>query len=299
MTAPKNIGTPAGSPVKGSIGASVKKIGLIAGEGSLPLHVVRDAQARGIEVVAFNMFSGNRAELKKLCGGAAHKITPGLLRQNLALLQQNGITDIVFAGKVNKWLLFRDPRLDEMAIGFLRQATRLNDDSIMLWIIRQLEEQGLRIHPQTAFLQSLFRAPGVLADYQPTERDLQDIEYGFEIAKEMGRLDVGQSIVVKNGMLLSVEAIEGTDECLKRAGQWARKKGGVVIKVAKPDQDQRFDVPTVGLRTLKTMKRAGLHLLATEANETLFLEPEEMIAFANRHGIGIVSCPADNPAAVR
>lgn len=109
------------------------------------------------------------------------------------------------------------------------------------------------------------------------------------MAKEMGRLDVGQTVVVHSGMLIAVEAIEGTDECIKRAGNLAGGKGGVVVKVAKPVQDQRFDIPTVGLRTLKAMKKAGLQVLVTEAEQTLYLEPEEMAAFADRNRMVLLS----------
>ncbi|WP_373533290.1 LpxI family protein [Vampirovibrio sp.] len=266
----------------------VTRIGLIAGEGLLPLHVAKNARIQGIEVVPFIVGKDN-PKLRELCRLKGHRIIPGLVGRTLDLMLQERITHLVFAGKVDKWLLLKDPRIDAIAVEALRQFARLNDDAIMLWIIGQLEQRGIRILPQADFLRELFLPEKLLSARAPNAEELRDARYGFEMAKEMGRLDIGQSIVAHSGMILAVEAIEGTDECLKRAGKVSGRKGGVVVKVAKPDQDQRFDIPTVGLRTLKTMHRAGLHMLVTEANQTLYLEPEEMTHFANRHKMIVVS----------
>jgi DUF1009 family protein len=269
---------------------SVKRIGLIAGEGKLPVHVARNAAEQGIDVVAFTIGWDNRHDLKQLCRGRIHSIVPGLLNRTLTLLKQESIQHLVFAGKVNKWILFRNPSLDERALRLLKAHKRKNDDKFMQVIIEELAKEGISVLSQSAYLKNLFLPAGILTDAPSlSEEDQEDIRYGFEIAKGMGGLDIGQTIVIRQGMILAVEAIEGTDECLRRAGKWARKKGGVVVKVAKPEQDHRFDVPTVGLRTPRVMKKCGLHLLATEANRTLFLEPEEMVRFANRHGITITS----------
>ena len=266
----------------------VTRIGLIAGEGLLPRYVAKNARIQGIEVVPFIIGKDN-PKLRELCKHKGHRIVPGLVRRTLDLMIQERITHLVFAGKVDKWVLLKDPRIDDIAVEAIRQYARLNDDAVMLWIIEQLEQRGMQVLPQADFLRELFLPEKILTERQPTETDLRDARYGFEMAKEMGRLDIGQSIVAHSGMILAVEAIEGTDECLKRAGKVSGKKGGVVIKVAKPNQDQRFDIPTVGLRTLKTMRKAGLHMLVTEANQTLYLEPEEMVAFANRHKMIILS----------
>lgn len=273
---------------------NVTRIGLIAGEGLLPVHVARNATRRGIDVVPFVIGEENRKQLKAACSGALHRITPGLVERNLALLKQEQIHHIVFAGKVDKWVLLRKPRLDARAIEGMKQLVRLNDDAVMLWLIRELEKEGLSVLRQTDFLDNLFLPEKTLTQKHPADEDWWDIAYGFDMAREMGRLDIGQTVVVRQGMVIAVEAIEGTDECLKRAGKLTGKKGGVVVKMAKPDQDQRFDVPTVGLRTLKVMRRAGLHCLATEAGATLFLEPEEMIAYADRHGMIIISVTPGN-----
>lgn len=268
--------------------SKVTRIGLVAGEGLLPQHVARNARIQGIDVVPFLVGKDN-PKLRELCRHKGHRIVPGLVRRTLDLLLQEKISHLVFAGKVDKWVLLKDPRIDDIAVEAIRQYSRLNDDAVMLWIIEQLEQRGIKILPQADFLREFFLGEKVLTDRSPTDPELRDARYGFEIAKEMGRLDIGQTIVAHSGMILAVEAIEGTDECLRRAGQVSGRKGGVVVKVAKPDQDQRFDIPTVGLRTLKTMRRAGLHMLVTEARQTLYLEPEEMIQFANRHKMTVLS----------
>ncbi|MCE3236174.1 MAG: hypothetical protein K0Q50_2354 [Vampirovibrio sp.] len=268
--------------------AKVTRIGLVAGEGQLPLHVARNAMIQGIDVVPFMVGSDN-SKLRDTCKHKGHRIVPGLVRRNLELMLQEKVSHVVFAGKVNKWVLLRDPRIDDVAVEAIRKLSRLNDDAVMLWIIGQMEQKGIRILPQADFLQDLFLSECHLSSRAPNEMEMRDARYGFEIAKEMGRLDIGQTIVVHSGMILAVEAIEGTDECLKRAGQVSGKKGGLVVKVAKPGQDQRFDIPTVGLRTLKTMRKAGLHMLVTEANQTMYLEPEEMAAYADRHNMIILS----------
>ena len=130
---------------------------------------------------------------------------------------------------------------------------------------------------------------GVLTKLAPTEAQNADIEYGFKIAKQMGGLDIGQSVVMKDRMIMAIEAIEGTDKCIKRGGKLARGKNAVVVKVSKPAQDKRFDIPAVGLRTIKTMKRYGANVLALESGETIIVNREEMVQFANKNGIVIVA----------
>lgn len=264
------------------------KLGLIAGEGHLPVFVAQTAHELGFQVHAFTMARNNRRALAAYC----HRVTPirpGLVRRNMDLWQAAGIQQLVFAGKVNKWILFTNPQLDSVGLDWIRQATAKNDDSVMRFIIAGLEQEGFQVLPQTRFLQPLFEPEGVLSVRHPTRRDWEDIACGYRLAKEMGRLDVGQTVVVNDTMVLAVEAIEGTDECLKRAGKLARRKGGVVVKVEKPEQDQRFDVPTVGLRTLRTMKVAGLRVLAAEAGSTLFLDREAMVKYANHNDLCLVS----------
>jgi UDP-2,3-diacylglucosamine hydrolase len=276
------------SPIRIGDTSAVTRIALVAGEGELPLHVAQNARIRGIDVVPY-MIGRDNGKLRDICRNTGHRISPGLMRSTMDLMIQEKITHLVFAGKVNKWILLKNPRLDDLAREAISRLARLNDDSVMLWVVEQLEMRGIHVLPQSNFLENLFLPEKLLSKREPNAGELRDARYGFEIAREMGRLDVGQSIVAHAGMILAVEAIEGTDECLRRAGRLSNKKGGVLIKVAKPNQDQRFDIPTVGLRTLKTMKNAGLHMLATQAHETLYLEPEKMAEFADRNNMIILS----------
>lgn len=274
-----------------SVKGAVTRLGLIAGEGHLPVRVAQNALSQGMEVVPFSVGLNNRRDLKKLCKGKLYTITPGMVQKNLELIKAEGIEYLVFAGKVNKWILLSNPCFDARALALYKAHRRKNDDKVMEVIIDELAKEGIIVLSQTHFLQELFLPQGLLSKPQnPLSPDeWEDIRYGHELAREMGRLDVGQTVVVKDGMVLAIEAIEGTDECLKRGAKWAKKKGGTVVKVAKPHQDSRFDVPTVGLRTLKVMKSQGLNILATEANRTLYLEQPAMIEYANKHGIKVVS----------
>ena len=199
----------------------VTRIGVVAGEGRLPVHVAENARRQGIEVVPF-MLTKDTRPLREACGHPGHHIVPGLLRRTFELLVQENVTHLVFAGKVNKWLLLRDPRLDAMAADALRMLARVNDDAVMLWLIAQLEEQGIRVLPQSDFLEDLFLPEKRLTVRAPDSSEMRDACYGFEMAREMGRLDIGQSVVVHAGMILAVEAIEGTDECLLRLGRMLR-----------------------------------------------------------------------------
>jgi DUF1009 family protein len=277
-------------------------LALIAGEGRLPKHVLSNALKAGWRVSVAQIGQVGHGwlfkqsalvtlpkALKAQCVNV-ETFAPGLVEQNFRTLNQWGVTHLVFAGKVNKWMLMLDLRLDPLALSWLNSVRAKNDDALMLSLIEAAEAQGFKILPQTAFLQSLLLPEGQLSERPLTEQEQLDAQIGFKLAKTMGQLDVGQTVVVHNGMVLAVEAIEGTDECLKRAGKLARGKGGVVVKVAKPGQDQRFDVPAVGLRTLKTMQKAGLKALVTEAEQTLYLdEPEAMQAFSDKAGLGLSS----------
>ncbi len=265
------------------------RLALVAGEGDLPIRVAENATAEGWHVTAFCLSKQNQGALKQFSPGGILSISPGLVEKNLSLGKQHEITHVVFAGKVNKWILFTNPRMDKRAIDILQALRRCNDDQVMVQIIAYLANEGYQILPQTQFLTELFHGSQCFSHAQPTETDWADIQYGFEIASEMGRLDVGQTVVIRNKMILAVEAIEGTDECIRRAGRWAKKKGGIVVKLAKPEQDNRFDVPTVGLRTLKRIHESGLHGLATEANQTFYLDLPEMIRFANQKKMLLLS----------
>ena len=159
---------------------------------------------------------------------------------------------------------------------------------VLLMIIEELEKIGITILDQTLFIKNLMIPSGVLGKVQPTSEQVDDVNYGYWLAKESGKLDIGQSVVIKDKMIMAVEAIEGTDKCIKRGCKIA-KKNSRVIKVAKPHQDKRFDIPAIGLRTLKTMKKYKADLIAVEAGETIIVDQEDVIKYANKHNIVIMA----------
>lgn len=158
----------------------------------------------------------------------------------------------------------------------------------MLMIIEELEKIGVTVLDQTIFIKNLMIPSGVLGKTQPTKEQIDDVNYGYEIAKEIGKIDIGQSVVIKDKMIMAVEAIEGTDKCIRRGAKLARNNS-CIIKVAKPKQDKRFDIPAIGLKTLKTMHRYKAKLIAVEANETIIVDQEKTVKYADKHGIVIMA----------
>lgn len=261
---------------------------LIAGDGLLPIKMAQGAKENGFEVFAISLSSDNYKELQKHCSKVV-SLGFGQVETIEKLLKDEGIRQLTFLGKVSKTMLLKRPKLEPKAIEFLKEAFKLNDDAIMLRIVEELESIGVKVLDQTIFIKNLMVQKGVLTKCSPTQEQLYDIEYGFKTAKEMGKLDIGQSVVMKNRMIMAVEAIEGTDRCIKRGAKLARGKAAVVVKVAKPNQDNRFDIPAVGIKTLKTMSRYGASVLALEAGETIIVNQQEMIDYANKHNIAIIA----------
>lgn len=261
---------------------------LIAGDGFLPIQMAKSATQNGFEIICISLSSDNYHELKKHCSKVV-SFGPGQVNSITKFLKEEGIKQLTFLGKVSKTMLVKRPKLEKRAIEMLKELRKLNDDAIMLKIIEEMESVGITILDQTIFIKNLMVQKGVLTKLAPTEAQNADIEYGFKIAKQMGGLDIGQSVVMKDRMIMAIEAIEGTDKCIKRGGKLAKRKNAVVVKVSKPAQDKRFDIPAVGLRTIKTMKRYGANVLALESGETIIVNAKEMIDFANKNNIVIVA----------
>lgn len=263
------------------------KQGLIAGDGSLPVKMAQYAKENGFEVVAISLSNDNYRELKKYCS-KVYSCCPGEINKIENILKTEKIKQLTFLGKVSKSILIKRPKFDKRAVELLKQAVRLNDDKVMLMIIEELEKLGITIIDQTTFIKNLMIPSGVLGKIQPTKDQVDDVNYGYWLAKETGKLDIGQSVVIKDKMIMAVEAIEGTDKCIRRGCKLA-KKGACVIKVAKPEQDKRFDIPAIGLRTLKTMKRYKASLIAVEAGETIIVDQDEVVKFADKNNIVIMA----------
>lgn len=261
---------------------------LIAGDGNLPVAMAKSATQNGFEVICISLSSDNYKELKKYCSKVV-SYGPGQVDSIRTFLQKEEIKQLTFLGKVSKTMLVKRPKLEKRAIEMLKEMRKLNDDAVMLRIIQEMESIGVTILDQTIFIKNLMVQKGILTKLKPTPAQNADIEYGFNIAKQMGGLDIGQSVVMKDRMIMAIEAIEGTDRCIKRGGKLARKKNAVVVKVSKPAQDKRFDIPAVGLKTIKTMKKYGANVLALESGETIIVNQDKMVEFANKHNMIIVA----------
>ena len=219
-----------------------------------------------------------------------YRVAPGQLGRSLKILQKENVKNMVFIGKVPKLEIMKNiHKFDWIAIRELSKMPDFSDDTIQFAIGDLIEANGIKVLTQSEFLRDLFPEYGVMTKNQPTAGEYADIEYGMRIAKAIAGQDIGQTVIVKNQMIMAIEAVEGTDEAIKRAVQLAR--GPVVVcKVSKPNQDQRFDIPAVGCNTLQSMvaaKPGGV--LAVEAHETMMVEREEMIAFAEEHGMSLVA----------
>lgn len=264
-----------------------KKQGLIAGDGLLPVKMAQYAKENGFEVVAISLSNDNYRDLKKYCS-KVYSFCPGEALKIEKVLKDEGIKQLTFLGKVSKGIILKRPKFDSKALDFIKRAVRLNDDKVMLMLIEELENIGITIIDQTTFIKNLMIPSGVLGKVQPTKEQAEDVNYGYWLAKETGKLDIGQSVVIKDKMIMAVEAIEGTDRCIRRGCKLA-KKDACVIKVAKPNQDKRFDIPAIGLRTLKTMRKYKASLIAVEAGETIIVDQEAVIKYADRHNIVIMA----------
>ena len=260
---------------------------LIAGDGFLPVMLAKSAKQNGFEIICISLSSDNYKDLKKHCAKVV-SFGPGQVDSIKKFLVEENIKQLTFLGKVSKTMLVKRPKLEPTAIELLREMVKLNDDAIMLKIVEQLENIGITILDQTIFIKNLMVQKGTLTKNAPTEAQKADIEYGFKTAKQIGGLDIGQSVVIKDRMIMAVEAIEGTDKCIKRGCKLARRKNAVVVKVSKPAQDKRFDIPAVGLKTIKIMKKYGANVLALESGETIIVDQAKMIKYANKHNMVIV-----------
>ncbi len=263
------------------------KQGLIAGDGILPIRMAQYAKENGFEVVCISLANDNLRDLKKYCS-KVYSCHPGEVNKIEKILKDEEIKQLTFLGKVHKKVLLQLNKFDKRAIELIKEAARLNDDQVMLMIIEQLANIGIEVLDQTIFIKNLMISAGVLGKHKPTEAQISDVNYGFWLAKEMGKLDVGQSVVIKDKMIMAVEAIEGTDACIKRGAKLA-KGGAVVVKVSKPNQDKRFDIPAIGLRTLRTMAHKNASLIALEANETIIVDQEKVVKYADEHNIVIMA----------
>jgi hypothetical protein len=273
-------------------------LGLIAGSGRFPIVFAQAARRQGQRIFCIGIEGMASEELAQNCDEFT---TARLARigRGIRLFRRAGVRRIVLAGKIEKvvlvrpylfWRVLPDWRTLHM---WFRYATRdKKDDTLTLAVIREFERDQLTFDSALNYCSELLVKHGFLTRRKPSPSQWKDINFGWELAKEMGRLDVGQSVAVREMAALAIEAIEGTDNCIRRAGELCRKGGFTVVKVAKPQQDMRFDVPTIGIQTIHTMHEAGAKVLAVESEKTIILDEEAVLRLADQFGIAIVALNA-------
>jgi hypothetical protein len=265
-----------------------KNLGLIAGKGDLPKAIASEAKKKGYRVIAIALQPLADESLRSFVDDF-HMIPIGRLGAIIRLLKKFSVSEAVMAGKVPKGLLYKDKKSlmpDLKAVKFLFSLKNYSDDTFLQAIKTELEKNGVRLLKTTVFTESLLTPEGVLTKKHPKKSQWKDIEFGWRIAKEIGRLDIGQTIVVRHAAVMAVEAIEGTDEAIRRGGSLSEDT--TVIKVSRPRQDMRLDVPVVGVDTLSTMKKVKAKVLALEAEKSIIVDREKFIKEADKAGIVVV-----------
>ena len=268
----------------------METIGLLAGIGTLPVEFIEAVRPQGYRVVCIAVTPGVDPRLAAIAD-AYYDISAFKLDKIIKTLVKEHVKEVTMIGKVTKEWLYKSHTLPDMrAVRLLNRLRKMNfkDDTITLAIVDELAKDGISVLDQTKYLKPLMPGPQVFTIKKPTEAQMADVAFGFEAAKAIGAIDLGQTVVVKDQAVMAVEAIEGTDACIKRGGSLARG-GAVVVKTAKPGQDTRFDMPAVGLTTLSSMEESGCVVLAIEAWHTLFAEKEAVLREANKKGIVILA----------
>lgn len=275
---------------------ATEPIGLIAGWGRFPVLFAQKAKSLGIPVVCVGIRGmADRAAIEPHC----HRFywsRLAAMNRPIRCFKRENVRRWTMAGKVFKTRLYSAfrwislmPDLRMIRFYFNRARADNADDTLTLAIIDEFEREGLVCASALDLCPELLVRSGVLTRRSPTALEQADIEYGWHLAKEMGRLDVGQSVAVRERAVLAVEAVEGTDACIRRAGELCKGGGFVVVKVAKPEQDMRFDVPTVGPSTIESIRAAGGKVLAIEADKTILIDEPETLRLADQAGIAIVA----------
>ena len=263
------------------------RIGLIAGSGQFPIIFSKAAKSKGFAVYAAAYLNETDPVLKEHVE-AIEWMHIGQLKRLIMFFKKNNISKAVMMGAIKKTKMFSDVRPDIKAITLIAKMRHTHDNRILSAFAEVLEKEGIKIQASTFLLPDLLAQEGCWTKRKPTRSKKADIRLGWNLAKEIGRLDIGQCVVVGGGSVLAVEAIDGTDATIKRGGKLARGIA-IVVKVSKPNQDIRFDVPAVGVQTIKTMHETGVRVLTIEAGKAIVFDRQEMIDLANKRGISIVA----------
>jgi UDP-2,3-diacylglucosamine hydrolase len=267
------------------------RLGLIAGNGRFPFLVLDAARAQGHDVTIVAAKEETFPELNDAArrhGAAIHWISLGQLGKCISVLRDAGVTHAVMAGQVKHTKIFSGGIVPDLAfLSVLKQLASKNTDGLIGAVANVLHERGIELVDSTSLLQPLLARPGILTKRAPTDDEQKDFEFGYRMADAIAALDIGQTIAVKHQAVVAVEAMEGTDEVIGRAGHLAGP-GVRIVKVAKPNQDMRFDVPVVGITTIHAMRVAGANALSVDAGRTLMIDGEAVIGSADEAGIVVV-----------
>ena len=280
------------------------RIGLIAGWGRFPVQVAKALKASGYQVYCCGIYGHADPNLQDICDEFAW-FGMAKMGAQVRFLRRHNVQSATMAGKIFKTLLFQKfhllkhfpdwESLKHFYPVYFSKKKDQRDDTLLSIVTDLFASNGIQFSPATDYAPELLVKHGLLTKKPPSQPQLLDIKFAWQMAKEMGRLDIGQSVAVKGQAVLAVEAVEGTDDCIRRAGQLCPSGGFTVVKVAKPQQDMRFDVPTIGVGTIQTMKDAGGSILTIEADKTIVLDQSELVAYANHVGVTVL---AMDPASI-
>jgi hypothetical protein len=277
---------------------AAEKIGLIAGNGSFPLLVLDAARARGLDVVVAAIREETVPEIEEHGAASVHWLSLGELSKLIEILKREGVRRAVMAGQVKHKQIFSSIRPDWRLAKLLLSLTTRNTDSLIGAIAKVLSDEGITLLNSTELLEPLLARAGVLTERTPTEQERSDVEYGRRVGRHLAQYDIGQTVVIAGAACVAVEAMEGTDATIERAAAIMSAMEGdastlsrhlTVVKVAKPAQDMRFDVPVVGVKTIETMREAGATCLAVDAGKCLLMDGDRVIEAANAAGICITA----------
>jgi UDP-2,3-diacylglucosamine hydrolase len=278
--------------------SSNQRLGLIAGNGRFPFLVLEAARAQGFEVIVAAIKEETFPEIEAHGAAAVHWLSLGELSRLIETFKKEGVSRAIMAGQVRHKQIFSSIRPDWRLAKLLLSLTTRNTDSLLGAVAKVLADEGITLENSTSFLEPLLAKPGVLTMRAPTEEEEKNIAYGRAVGRHLAQYDIGQTVVVAEAACVAVEAMEGTDATIERAGQIMSSlepgastlsRALTVIKIAKPNQDMRFDVPVIGVKTIEVMRTAGASCLAVDAGKCLLLDGEAIIEAANRAEIAVVA----------
>ena len=276
----------------------MERIGLIAGNGTFPLLILDAARAQGFDVVVVAIKEEASPEIEERGAASVHWVSLGELSKLIDTFQREGVRRAIMAGQVKHKQIFSAIRPDWRLAKLLLSLTTRNTDSLLGAVAKVLSEEGITLESSTGMLEPLLVKSGVLTRRAPVEQERKNVDYGRAVARQLAQYDIGQTVVIAESACVAVEAMEGTDAAIERAGHIMGSLRGdastlsralTVVKIAKPNQDMRFDVPVIGVKTIEVMQAAGATCLALDAGKCLLLDGEKVLYAANAAGIAMVA----------